>query len=109
MLQHIVKSWGKTDLIFDHNSIHIYYANIDKGKSCSKHYHRKKNNIIYVTEGFIQINMWDNGVFKKLDLKTGDIIDIPSGQWHQFIAQEASNIIEIYYYSIDHEDIIRAI
>lgn len=109
MLKNIKKLWGETDLIFDHNFIHIYYATIDKDKFSSKHYHRYKNNIIYVATGQLQINIWEDIGLQERILRRGDLIDIPSGQWHQFVANEPSSIVEIYYSKIDHEDIIRDI
>ena len=105
----IEKSWGKTVLVFDNETIHIYLAWIKPEGFCSKHYHKNKNNLFFVQSGSIIVKTWDKDTINEYKLLAGDKILVNNNVWHQFIATEESIILEIYYSTIDHEDIIRHI
>ena len=105
----IEKLWGKTQLVFDNEIIHIYSAWIKPGGFCSKHYHKNKHNLFFVQSGSIVVKIWDKETINEHKLLTGDKILVNSNTWHQFVAIEESIVLEIYYSTIDHEDIIRHI
>jgi len=109
-MEKIEKAWGYTNLIFDNGFIHIYIANILKNKSCSKHYHEHKNNIFYLQSGLLKVIVWqEDGSSMEHILEPGDSIDIRHKLKHQFFSLEDSVLIEIYYTTLNHEDIIRYI
>jgi len=104
------KSWGETNLVFDNSTVHVYMAHVNKKGYSSKHYHKYKKNLLFVHSGSLLIRRWvDNEQIIETLLKKGESIVIPNEQWHQFIAQEDTDLLEIYYTVLDHEDIIRSI
>lgn len=109
-MKNIKKVWGDTSLIFDNGSVHVYVANISKNKSCSKHCHEHKNNIFYLQSGLLKVLIWeeDTAPIEHI-LQAGDSIDIKCGLKHQFFSLEDSILVEIYYTTLNHEDIIRYI
>jgi quercetin dioxygenase-like cupin family protein len=105
----IEKPWGKTLLVFDNETIHIYLAWINRDGFCSKHYHKNKHNLFFLQSGSIIVKTWDTDIINEHKLLAGDKILVKNNTWHQFLATEESILLEIYYSTIDHEDIIRHI
>jgi quercetin dioxygenase-like cupin family protein len=105
----IEKHWGKTLLVFDNETIHIYLAWINQGGFCSKHYHKNKHNLFFLQSGSIIVKTWNTDTINEHKLIAGDKILVKNNIWHQFLAVEESILLEIYYSTIDHEDIIRHI
>jgi quercetin dioxygenase-like cupin family protein len=55
------------------------------------------------------VKTWDTDIINEHKLLAGDKILVKNNTWHQFLATEESILLEIYYSTIDHEDIIRHI
>jgi mannose-6-phosphate isomerase-like protein (cupin superfamily) len=105
----IEKPWGKTQLVFENDTIHIYLAWIKAGGFCSKHFHKNKHNLFFVQSGSIIVKTWNEHSINEHKLFSGDKLLVHNNVSHQFLATEESILLEIYYSTIDHEDIIRHI
>lgn len=104
------KSWGFTQEILKHNNVSIHRIEINKGHSCSKHYHEFKYNTFYVENGSIKIQQWDNtNNICEIILYSGQIHNIPPKKYHKFIGLEDSIVYEIYYVELGDQDIVRII
>lgn len=102
------KIWGENILIFKNDNIQINQIYIKKGGRCSKHMHKHKNNIFFVQNGELEIEEWkSNGLVDITVLKNEQTTEIKSGIYHRFTAKEETLAIEIYYLSIDENDILR--
>jgi quercetin dioxygenase-like cupin family protein len=102
-----IKDWGLTDLIFSNSIVEIHKLSINKSGYSSKHYHAYKYNVFYVDQGSVEIIIWLDQIEQKHILNDGDSITIKPNIWHKFIALKDTTATEIYYTSIDSNDIIR--
>jgi quercetin dioxygenase-like cupin family protein len=103
----IEKIWGETSELLNINNVSINRLNITKNSKCSKHYHQHKYNVFYIENGSIFVHTWqDNKIISTL-LNKGDSLVISPGIEHQFESVEDSIVYEIYYTSLDNNDIIR--
>lgn len=103
------KIWGHTTEIFTKNNVSIHRLHINKGSSCSKHYHKYKHNIFFIEEGKLLIKHWQNdyNLVDETILTNGESCDIPPTHYHQFIGLEDTIAYEIYYVQLDDKDICR--
>ena len=103
------KVWGTTSSIFNQNNVEIHRLCIDKGGTCSKHYHLHKHNMFFVESGMVEIAIWqkDYDLIDKTILKDSESCIVKPGLFHQFKAIEDSVVYEIYYVYLDLNDIIR--
>lgn len=95
------KPWGKTEILFEKNNVSIHRLEVDEGGCCSLHFHQAKFNVFYVESGSILINP-----FGKI-LTKGELFEISPGIEHQFKALEKTVVFEIYFVTLNNEDIIR--
>jgi quercetin dioxygenase-like cupin family protein len=104
------KVWGFTQEIFNKNNVGIHRISINKGSSCSKHYHDFKYNIFYVESGKILIKEWkkEYDLIDETILTPGEMCSVPPKNYHKFIGLEDSIVYEIYYAKLFDEDIIRS-
>lgn len=104
------KEWGQNILIFKNDSTEIHQIFINCGGRSSKHYHKYKNNIFFIQRGKLLVERWglDNTI-ESFVLNEKDTIDIQNGIYHRFTAIEDTSAIEIYYISINTNDIYRDI
>ena len=97
MIKEVKKIWGKeiwmanTDLYCGKKLI------LNKGKRCSLHYHKNKDETFYIDKG--KVLMQINGQEKIM--RQGESVRIKSGEKHRFSGLENSVIIET---STHHED-----
>jgi len=103
------KIWGETVSIFSHNNTSIHRIQIIKGSSCSKHYHQHKYNRFFIESGKLMIEIWqkDYDLVDKTILEAGESLDVHPGLFHRFLALENTIAYEIYYLTIEENDIIR--
>ena len=101
---HVKKGWGGEEWIYNQD----YCGKIlsfDKGKKCSWHYHKIKDEVLYVETGEILLRYStedDIANATEIILKPGAAFHIPTGLRHQMYAIEESIIFE---FSTHHEDV----
>ena len=92
------KGWGKEVWMVNNELYCGKLLHVLKGKRCSIHYHKKKDETFYLLKGKILLELYEEGYPKKPTstiFSEGDAIHIPIGLSHQFIAREDATIIEI--------------
>ncbi|KKL21210.1 hypothetical protein LCGC14_2447760, partial [marine sediment metagenome] len=103
------KVWGRTQLVFAHNSVETHIVEVIGGFKCSQHSHKHKWNRFIVISGKLAIRMfYDDG--KKADetiLDAWQVTDVPPGVKHEFEALEDTLAIEVYWVVLDAQDIDR--
>jgi mannose-6-phosphate isomerase-like protein (cupin superfamily) len=68
-----------------------------------------KYNMFYIENGSVFVHYWENNRIISTLLNRGDSLVISPGVEHQFESVEDSIVYEIYYTSLDNNDIIRQI
>ncbi len=102
------KVWGSTSLIFANDLVECHLIEIKKGGFCSIHNHKYKWNRFVLVSGKLEISIFHkNGSIDRTVLEHSQITDVPPGVGHQFEALEDSEAIEIYWVSLDAQDIDR--
>lgn len=103
------KIWGSSCLLFNNNNVEIHRIVINKNTRCSKHKHDHKYNIFFVESGKILIKEWKNdyNLIDETTLNHGEMCSIKPGNFHEFHGLEDSIVYEIYYVSLDTNDITR--
>jgi mannose-6-phosphate isomerase-like protein (cupin superfamily) len=106
---YVEKSWGHEDWIYNGRycgkKLHV-----NKGKECSFHYHKVKDEVMYVESGKIQLTYgWDEDLSHAATITlTPDMaFHIPPGMWHKFAGIEQSVITEFSTHHND-KDVVRA-
>ena len=100
----VPKGWGE-ELIIENNEKYcgkiLFLA---KGKKCSWHYHRKKDEVFYVQSGAIKIYYgWDDNIemASVAVLERGDKFHVPIRLKHRMVALEDT---ELFEFSTEHFD-----
>lgn len=102
------KIWGTNILLFNNGVVQINQISIKKGGRCSKHKHEHKNNVFFIQKGKLLVEEWKtNGLIDSTILEDEQSTEIKSGIYHRFTAIEETIAIEIYYLSLEENDIIR--
>lgn len=105
------KLWGRTRCIFSHNGVEIWEIEAKKGGYCSEHFHDSKWNRFIVYSGQLKVSIFlDNEKPTPVDetiLGPNDCTDVPPKKWHTFEALEDVKGIEVYWTSLNPDDIIR--
>jgi len=86
-----IKGWGFEDWIVNNELYCGKILHFDKGKKCSLHYHKLKDETFYILKGKIKLKLND----KEIVLKKGETIRLIPKTNHQIIALENTDIIEI--------------
>ena len=108
------KIWGITQPVWIGNNVEIHRIEIKAGGYCSKHLHEHKYNMFYVEYGELEISIWKEHGYEQAE----DIIDrtiiiddestiIDPKQYHMFKAIKDTVAYEIYWISLDKDDIKR--
>ena len=102
----VPKVWGYELWITNSEKYCGKLLHIVKGKQCSWHYHKLKDEVMYVQSGKLKITYGFNE--NKLDLSNsciilspGDSFHIPTGMIHQMTALETT---ELFEFSTQHFD-----
>jgi mannose-6-phosphate isomerase-like protein (cupin superfamily) len=106
---YVEKSWGHEDWIYNGRycgkKLHV-----KKGKESSFHYHKVKDEVMYLESGKIQLTYgWDEDLSHaaQITLTPDMAFHIPPGMWHKFQGLEESVITEFSTHHND-KDVVRA-
>lgn len=102
------KVWGQTIPLLQSPAVEIHRITVELGGYCSKHAHQSKINAFYVISGELEIKRWKE--YKLIDstwLEAGDLSIVPAGEYHQFMAHQQTEALEIYWTELSHNDIMR--
>jgi mannose-6-phosphate isomerase-like protein (cupin superfamily) len=103
------KNWGTTCCIFTSNDCECWSLNIKRGGYCSRHRHKNKWNRFLVVSGKLLVKIFrPDGISDDTILTDGMCTDVCPGIEHMFEAFEDTKCIEIYWVSIDPDDIERS-
>lgn len=100
----VPKGWGEEEWIVNNDLYCGKILRFRKGKKCSYHYHKVKNETFYLSKGKIIVSLGtlDSPYIQQtLEMNIGESLDIPVGLVHSVLALEDSEIIE---FSTHHED-----
>lgn len=108
-IKFVSKGWGYEKWIVNCPMYCGKILFLAKGKKCSWHYHRQKDEVFYVQSGAIEvIYSYENSseAADKIILIEGDKFHVPSGMRHQMFALKDT---ELFEFSTEHfdEDSIR--
>ena len=120
-MKYVQKGWGY-ELWIQNSELYCgKLLHFVKGKMCSLHYHKEKDETFYVQSGKLlvfYIDDWENNpqvtekkwedVVESVILEPGDNFYVPPGRAHQIIALETSELFEFSTQHFD-EDSIRII
>jgi mannose-6-phosphate isomerase-like protein (cupin superfamily) len=107
----VPKGWGYELWITNSEKYCGKLLHIVKGKKLSWHYHKLKDEVMYVQSGSIVITYGNDEDIRKasmITLESGDSFHIPVGLIHRISAIETSEIFEFSTQHFD-EDSIRLI
>ena len=94
-IKKVGKVWGHEEWIVNKDYCGKKLV-LKKGFRCSVHYHKQKDETLYLIKGKVLLEL---GKSKKI-LNLGDAVNIPKGARHRFMCLEALGIIE---FSKNHE------
>ena len=103
------KIWGKTQLVFAYNSTEAHVIEGKAGYKCSNHSHKYKWNRFVVLSGKMVVCQHSIalGQLDKTILTAGQVTDVPPGVRHSFEVMEDCIAIELYWVTLDAQDIER--
>lgn len=108
-----LKPWGTSKTIYRDDRSEIVEIEVKAGGYCSRHLHRRKDNLFFVVRGALLVLIRPNMEHESRRLLTADCesLLIPAGAMHQFEAQTDVVAWEIYRAvdgsTIDPADIVR--
>ena len=100
----VSKGWGYEKWIVNCEKYCGKILFLAKGKKCSWHYHRKKDEVFYVQSGTIKIYYgWDDNIelASVAVLERGDKFHVPIRLKHRMVALEDT---ELFEFSTEHFD-----
>jgi quercetin dioxygenase-like cupin family protein len=103
-IKHVSKGWGYEKWIVNNDQYCGKLLFFNKGKRCSWHYHKIKDETFYLQSGLILLfygNVDGLEDAETLVLEPGDKFHIPVGLRHQMVALEDS---ELFEFSTQHFD-----
>ena len=108
-IKRVEKGWGHELWIVNKKEYCGKLLFFKKGKMCSWHYHKIKDEVFYIQSGKIKVlHSWNDDIEKSdiTVLEKGDNFYIPTGLRHRMIAVEDT---ELFEFSTEHfeEDSIR--
>jgi len=104
-VHHVSKGWGFERWIVNNNKYCGKLLYFLKGKKCSWHYHKIKDETFYIQSGKIKL-LWSNdrddiSQSHSVILGKGDVWHVNTGQRHQMLALEDT---ELFEFSTEHFD-----
>jgi len=100
----VKKGWGSEDWIWNDDNYCGKILAFEKGKKCSYHYHKIKDEVLFLYSGKIIMKYGDDNDFDAatvLVMEPGMAFHVTPGLRHQMIAEEDSLM---YEFSTHHED-----
>lgn len=105
---YVEKSWGHEDWIWNGRYCGKKLF-VEKNKECSFHYHKIKDEVIYLESGKVLLTYgWDEDLnFAATLTMTPDMaFHVPPGMWHKFRGLEESTLLEFSTHHSD-KDVVR--
>ena len=104
-ITYVPKGWGYEKWVVNKQEYCGKLLFFFKGKKCSWHYHKLKDETFYIQSGKIKL-LWSNDSTDKSKanitiLTKGDVWHVEIGQYHQMIALEDT---ELFEFSTEHFD-----
>ena len=102
-VQIVPKGWGREVWIANSELYCGKILEIKKGKRCSLHYHKLKNETFFLRSGrmLVRVKQAEGGVVEEFEMSPGECMDVPAGLIHQMVALEDC---ELYEFSTQHFD-----
>jgi len=103
-IKHVDKGWGYEKWIVNKEEYCGKLLFFDKGKRCSWHFHKIKDEVFYLQSGLMTVYFGtddDLNLSQTLTLHPGDNFHVPPGLRHQMVAIEDS---ELFEFSTEHFD-----
>ena len=91
------KGWGKELWIANNEKYCGKKLILNKGKKCSVHFHKIKDETFFVQSGKVQLDMYPEGFpgrQERIIMEPGTTVRIPQNTPHQFYGLEDSEIFE---------------
>ncbi len=92
------KGWGR-ELWIANNPLYCgKILEVKKGKRCSIHYHKRKDETFYILSGRVQMKLHPKGYpgqEQSFIMREGDILHLTPGMIHQFEGITDSRILEV--------------
>jgi mannose-6-phosphate isomerase-like protein (cupin superfamily) len=98
------KGWGREVWIANNSLYCGKILELKKGKKCSLHFHKLKNESFYLRAGRLRIRVQESEndqQVEEFELRPGECMDVPVGLVHQMEALEDS---ELFEFSTQHFD-----
>ena len=104
------KIWGQTSLLFSANNVEINRIEGKKGGISSVHKHTFKYSMFFIESGIVKITIKKNdyNLIDETILKNGQNTIIKPEEWHNFEIIEDAIFYEIYWVTLDPNDITRS-
>jgi len=99
------KVWGDTQLIFKTDNISIHRLHIKAGGYCSIHHHEMRHNLFSLEQGELIVRQW--GPDEITTLVARQTLVVKAQRRHQFEAVTPVVLYEIYYATVNQDDIVR--
>lgn len=104
-ITYVSKGWGFEKWVVNKKEYCGKLLYFFKGKKCSWHYHKVKDETFYIQSGKIKL-LWSNdnkdkNLANEVILSKGDVWHVNIGQYHQMIALEDT---ELFEFSTEHFD-----
>jgi quercetin dioxygenase-like cupin family protein len=101
--EHRDKLWGTEEWVVNNDYYCGKILRLNKGASCSLHYHKSKHETFYCLDGLVRILLecGKERLIRRIIMNPGNSIEIPPNHPHMFIGIEDSVLIE---FSTHHED-----
>jgi len=103
-VQIVPKGWGREVWIANNDLYCGKILEIQKGKRCSLHFHKIKNETFFLRSGrmLVRVKEPDGGdVVEEFEMTPGQCMDVPVGLIHQMVALEDC---ELFEFSTQHFD-----
>lgn len=101
------KVWGWTRPVLQTETTEVQHLRVRKGAFCSDHEHAHKCNVFYVLRGRLKVVVEKDGLVDETVLKAGEMTEVRPGCKHRFEALTRCDLIELYWVTLDPDDIRR--
>ena len=107
-IKHVPKGWGYEKWIVNTDEYCGKLLHFIKGKKCSWHYHKLKDETFYLQEGKLLVKYSDNDNLDEateIILERGDKFHVPTGMRHQMYALKDTELFEFSTQHFDYDSI----
>lgn len=94
------KPWGTTETLYRDGRLEFDRITVNPGGFCSRHFHQYKSNAFWVQDGVLAIYIAGRDtVYAGAGT---DVVTVPAGCIHQFVAMSYVEAVELYRATPDH-------